>query len=80
MADSYLKDEKRMPPCAAYLNGEYGHKDTYVGVTAIIGAEGVEKVVELPLDDGESAMFSKSVASVQSLIDACKNIKPVLAT
>ena len=80
MADSYLKDKKRMLPCAAYLNGEYGQKDTYVGVTAIIGAQGVEKVVELALDDGEKAMFAKSVASVRSLIDACKNIQPTLAT
>jgi malate dehydrogenase len=80
MADSYLKDKKRMLPCAAYLNGEYGQKDTYVGVTAIIGAQGVEKVVELALDDGEKAMFAKSVASVRSLIDACKNIQPALAT
>jgi len=80
MAESYLKDKKRMLPCAAYLNGEYGQKDTYVGVTAIIGAGGIEKVVELALDDGEQAMFSKSVNSVRSLIDACKKIKPVLAT
>ena len=80
MAESYLKDKKRMLPCAAYLNGEYGQKDTYVGVTAIIGAGGIEKVVELALDDGEQAMFSKSVDSVRSLIDACKKIKPVLAT
>ncbi len=72
MAESYLKDKKRMLPCAAYLNGEYGQKDTYVGVTAIIGAGGIEKVVELALDDGEQAMFSKSVDSVRSLIDACR--------
>lgn len=80
MAESYLKDKKRMLPCAAYLNGEYGLKDTYVGVPAIIGAGGVEKVIELSLDEAEKAMFAKSVASVQGLIDACKKINPVLAS
>ncbi|HVZ04882.1 malate dehydrogenase [Hyphomicrobium sp.] len=79
MAESYLKDKKRMLPCAAHLNGEYGVKNTYVGVSAIIGAGGIEKVIELALDDGEKAMFSKSVASVQGLIDACKKISPALA-
>jgi malate dehydrogenase len=79
MAESYLRDKKRMLPCAAHLNGEYGVNDTYVGVSAVIGAGGVEKVVELPLDENEKAMFSKSVASVQSLIEACKKISPVLA-
>jgi malate dehydrogenase len=80
MAESYLRDKKRMLPCAAYLNGEYGQKDTYVGVCAIIGAGGVEKVIELALDDHEKAMFSKSVASVQGLISACKKISPALAS
>jgi malate dehydrogenase len=79
MAESYLRDKKRMLPCAAHLNGEYGVNDTYVGVSAVIGAGGVEKVVEFPLDENEKAMFSKSVASVQSLIEACKKISPVLA-
>ncbi len=79
MADSYLKDKKRMLPCAAYCNGAYGLKDTYVGVPVIIGAGGVEKVVELSLDAGEQEMFKKSVASVQGLIDACKTIQPSLA-
>jgi malate dehydrogenase len=79
MAESYLRDKKRMLPCAAHLNGEYGVKDTYVGVSAIIGAGGVEKVIELPLDEAEKAMFSKSVSSVQGLIEACKKINPTLA-
>jgi malate dehydrogenase len=79
MAESYLKDKKRMLPCAAHLNGEYGLTDTYVGVPVIIGAGGVEKVVELALDEGEKEMFSKSVASVQGLIEACKKISPALA-
>lgn len=80
MAESYLRDKKRMLPCAAYLNGEYGHKDTYVGVCAIIGAGGIEKVIELALDDHEKAMFSKSVDSVQGLISVCKKISPALAS
>ena len=80
MAESYLRDKKRMLPCAAHLNGEYGVKDTYVGVSAIIGAGGVEKVVELELDENEKAMFQKSVASVQGLIEACKKISPALAS
>jgi malate dehydrogenase len=80
MADSYLKDKKRMLPCAARLNGEYGLKDTYVGVPAIIGAGGVEKVITLAMDEGENAMFAKSVASVQVLMDACKKISPALAS
>lgn len=80
MAESYLRDKKRMLPCAAHLDGEYEIKDTYVGVSAIIGAGGIEKVVELALDENEKAMFDKSVASVQSLIDACKKISPALAS
>jgi malate dehydrogenase len=80
MAESYLRDKKRMLPCAAHLNGEYGINDTYVGVSAIIGAGGVEKVVELALDENEKAMFQKSVASVQGLIEACKKISPALAS
>ncbi len=80
MAESYLRDKKRMLPCAAHLDGEYGIKDTYVGVSAIIGAGGIEKVIELALDDNEKAMFDKSVASVQGLIEACKKISPALAS
>ncbi len=79
MAESYLKDKKRMLPCAAYCNGQYGLKDTYVGVPVIIGAKGVEKVVEIGMDAGEKDMFAKSVTSVQGLIDACKKIQPSLA-
>jgi malate dehydrogenase len=79
MAESYLLDKKRMLPCAANLNGEYGLKDIYVGVPVIIGEGGVEKVIELTLDDGEKVMFDKSVASVSGLIEACKTIQPSLA-
>ncbi|HVN00791.1 MAG TPA: malate dehydrogenase [Caulobacteraceae bacterium] len=78
MAKSYLKDKKRVLPCAAHLSGQYGLKDLYVGVPAVIGAGGVEKVIEFPMDDAEKAMFAKSVASVQGLIKACKEIEPAL--
>ena len=76
MAESYLKDKKRVLPCAAYLNGEYGVKDLYVGVPVVIGAGGVERIVEIDLNAAEKAMFDKSVASVQGLVDACKKINP----
>jgi malate dehydrogenase len=74
MAESYLKDKRRVLPCAAYLNGEFGVKGTYVGVPTVIGAKGVEKIVSLNLAPDEQAMFTKSVDSVRGLIDACKKI------
>ncbi len=76
MAESYLKDKKRILPCAAYLNGEYGVKDLYVGVPAVIGAKGVEKIVEMQLNTEEKAMFDASVAAVKGLMDVTK---PILA-
>ncbi|MEM8570531.1 MAG: malate dehydrogenase [Pseudomonadota bacterium] len=79
MAEAYLKDQKRLLPCAAYLSGPYGLKDLYVGVPTIIGAGGVERVVEISLDKAEKAMFDKSVGSVQGLIEACKGIDTSLA-
>ncbi len=79
MAESYLRDKKRMLPCAAHLTGQYGLKNTYVGVPCIIGAGGIEKIIELSLDAAEKEMFAKSVASVQGLIEACKTIQPALA-
>ena len=79
MAESYLKDQKRVLPCAAYLDGQYGVKDMYVGVPVLIGADGVEKIVEVPFDAAEKEMFSKSVAAVQGLVDACKQINPAFA-
>ncbi|MEM7426758.1 MAG: malate dehydrogenase [Pseudomonadota bacterium] len=79
MADSYLKDKKRVLPCAAYLNGEFGLKDIYVGVPVVIGKDGVERIVEIKLDKDEKAAFQKSADSVQGLIDACKKIAPDLA-
>lgn len=68
MAESYLFDKKRILPCASHLNGEYGQKGLYVGVPVVIGANGVEKVVELPLDDDEQKMFNNSVDAVKGLI------------
>jgi malate dehydrogenase len=79
MAESYLKDKRRVLPCAAQLNGEYGVDGLYVGVPVVIGANGVEKVVEVQLDATEKAMFEKSVASVQGLVEACKGINPAFA-
>src|SRR3990167_1775383 len=79
MANSYLKDKKRVLPCAAWLTGQYGLSDLYVGVPALIGAAGVEKVIEFTTNDDEKAMFEKSVASVHGLIEACKAIDPSLA-
>ena len=79
MAESYLKDQRRVLPCAAYLSGQYGVKDSYIGVPVVIGAGGVEKIMEIALDEAEKAMFAKSVASVSGLIEACKTINPALA-
>jgi malate dehydrogenase len=79
MAESYLKDKKRVLPCAAHLTGQFGIKDMYVGVPCIIGANGVERIVEVAFDAAEKEMFAKSVASVNGLVDACKTIQPSLA-
>jgi malate dehydrogenase len=78
MAESFLRDKKRVVPCAVHLNGEYGCRDIYVGVPAVIGAKGVERIVQIELNSAERAMFDKSVSSVQSLIDDCKKIAPDL--
>ena len=73
MAESYLKNKKKMLPCAAYLNGEYGVKNLYAGVPAIIGNNGVEKIEELPLNNEEKKQFEKSISAVNSLwLTACK--------
>ncbi len=78
MADSYLKDKKRVLPCAAPLSGEYGLKDIYVGVPCVIGANGVERVIEIELNKDEKTNFDKSVESVQGLVEACRRIAPDL--
>jgi malate dehydrogenase len=75
MAESYLKDKKRVLPCAAYLRGEYGVKGLYVGVPTVIGAKGVEKVVEIKLNSDEKALFRKSVRSVQGLMKVIAKIQ-----
>jgi malate dehydrogenase len=74
MAESYLKDQKRLVPAAAYLDGEYGYKDLYMGVPVIIGAGGVEKVVDIKLNADERAMLDKSAAAVRELIEASKKL------
>jgi malate dehydrogenase len=79
MAEAYLKDQKRVLPCAAWCNGEYGLNGMYVGVPTVIGANGIEKIIDIKLNKDESAMFQKSVDSVKGLIEACKAIDPSLA-
>jgi len=75
MAEAYLKDKRRVLPCAAWLDGEYGVKGLYVGVPVIIGANGVEKVVEIDMNKAEQAMFDKSVAAVRGLIDSVRKLQ-----
>jgi malate dehydrogenase len=79
MAESYLKDKKRVLPCAAYLNGEYGVKGLYVGVPVVISAKGVERVIEIELNSQEKSEFTASVGAVQSLVEACIRIAPGLS-
>ncbi|OYX24907.1 MAG: malate dehydrogenase [Rhodobacterales bacterium 32-66-7] len=74
MAEAYLKDQKRLLPCAAYVKGAYGLDGIYVGVPVIIGAAGVERVVEVKLDAAEQAMLDKSIDAVQGLLTACRAI------
>ncbi len=78
MAESYLRDKKRVLPAAAWLNGEYGLRDLYVGVPIVIGSKGVERIVEIELNSAERGMFEKSAQAVQGLIEACKKIAPDL--
>jgi len=78
MAESYLKDKKRVLPVAAQLSGQYGVNDMYVGVPTVIGANGVERIIEIDLDKDEKAEFEKSVASVAGLCEACVGIAPSL--
>jgi len=74
MAESFLKDKKRLLPCAAWVDGELGLKGMYVGVPTVIGANGIERVVDIKLDKAEQAMFDKSVDAVKGLVEACKAI------
>jgi malate dehydrogenase len=78
MAGSYLRDKKRVLPCAACLHGEYGVRGLYVGVPVVIGGKGVERIVEIELNAAEREMFDTSVTAVQTLVDACTKIAPDL--
>jgi len=79
MAESYLKDQKRVLPCAVHVDGSYGIHDLYVGLPVVIGDKGVERVVELQLTAEEKAGLNKSAEAVKGLIDACKKLEPSLA-
>jgi malate dehydrogenase len=79
MAESYLRDKKRVLPCAAHLSGQYGVKNVFVGVPAVIGADGIERVVELQLTKREKNMLGQSVAAVQGLIQVCKKLQKAQA-
>ena len=78
MAESYLKDQKRVLPCAVHVNGPYGITDLYVGLPAVIGAGGIERIVELDLTADEKAALNKSADAVRGLIEACKKLEPKL--
>jgi len=78
MAESYLKDQKRVLPCAVHVNGAYGIKDLYVGLPVVIGEKGVERIVELELTAEEKAQLMKSADAVKGLIDACRKLEPKL--
>ncbi|MBF87292.1 MAG: malate dehydrogenase [Pelagibacterales bacterium] len=80
MAESYLKDKKKVLPCAAMLTGEYGVKNMYVGVPVIIGSKGIEKIIAVDLNKEEKAMFKKSAKAVYDLVNACKDIEKSLKT
>ncbi|WBU63099.1 malate dehydrogenase [Paracoccus aerodenitrificans] len=79
MAEAYLKDQKRVLPCAAYVDGAYGLKGLYVGVPTVIGEGGIEKIIDIKLNKDEQAMFDKSVDAVKGLVAACKEIDSSLA-
>jgi malate dehydrogenase len=79
MAESFLKDKKRVLPCAAHLSGQYGVNDLYVGVPCIIGAGGVEKIVEIELNAQARDNFNVSVDAVKELLEACRQIDNSLA-
>ena len=78
MAEAYLKDQKRLLPCAAYVDGALGLNGMYVGVPTVIGAGGIERVVDIKMTRDEQAMFDKSVDAVRGLVEACKAIDPSL--
>jgi malate dehydrogenase len=75
MAEAYLKDKKRLLPCAAYLSGQYGVDGIYVGVPVIIGAGGIERIVEIEMNEDEKGMFNHSVNSVKELVEVTNRMK-----
>jgi malate dehydrogenase len=79
MAESYLKDQKRVLPCAVYVDGAYGIKDLYVGLPVVIGEGGIERIVELELTGAEKEALAKSADAVRGLIEACRKLEPRLA-
>ncbi|WP_102107717.1 malate dehydrogenase [Oceaniglobus roseus] len=79
MAEAYLKDQKRVLPCAAWVDGALGLKGMYVGVPTVIGAGGVERIIDIKMNKDEKAMFDKSVDAVKGLVEACKGIDSSLA-
>ena len=79
MAEAYLKDQRRVLPCAAWCDGEFGLDGLYVGVPTVIGAGGIEKILDIKLGKDEQAMFDKSVEAVRGLVEACKGIDETLA-
>jgi malate dehydrogenase len=79
MAEAYLKDQKRLLPCAAYVEGKYGLDGLYVGVPVIIGAGGVEQIIEIELDEDAKANLQVSVDAVKELLEACRKIDGSLA-
>ncbi len=80
MAEAYLLDQKRVLPAAALLNGEFGYKDLYVGVPVVIGGNGVEKIIEIPLTDNEKAMLAKSAESVSGVVEVAKRLRAQSST
>ena len=75
MADAFLKDKKRLLPCAAFVDGAYGLEGLYVGVPVIIGADGVERIVEIQLNDDERGMFDNSVNAVKALNEVVERVE-----
>lgn len=78
MAEAYLKDKKIVVPCAAFLEGQYGVKDRYVGVPIVLGAGGAERILEVEFTAEEKEMFDHSVAAVEELVEACQKLEPSL--
>ena len=78
MASAYINDEKKILPCAAYMNGEYGVEKIYAGVPVIIGKEGIEKIEEIELDEKEKSEFNHSIEAVKKLWEAASAIDPDL--